>query len=578
MSSRMVRWLLLVGIACGVGGAVAWRSECLGDEPRPVDSYTARSRQAMVASVHPLATAAGVQALRDGGNAVDAAVAAALTLGVVDGHNSGIGGGTLILIRTPDNRFFAIDGREMAPAKAHRDLYVRDGKLDAEASQTGPLAVAVPGAPAAYAYVVEQWGKRKFGDLARPAADLAERGFEIDRVYAAKLRGAAAQLAQFPGSKAALLRPDGTPYAAGETLRQPDLARTYRALAEQGPDWFYKGEFAQRVSEWMAAHGGIITADDFRRYEVRRREPLVTRYRDHTIVGFPPPSSGGVHVAQMLQMLESFDLRGMKDRDESQAIHVIAESMKRAFADRAYWLGDPDFARVPRGLIDVAYAKRLAASIDGTRATKVDGHGTPPDADGRVFEKHTTHVTAVDRDGYWVALTTTVNTTFGSKVIVPGTGVVLNNEMDDFSLRPGVPNAFGLLGAEANAVAAGKRPLSSMSPTIVLRGDRPVMTVGAAGGPTIISQVLLAVIRRLDWRQTPAECLASPRWHQQWAPDELRVEESLSAAIRKQLEERGHRLRTTSQIGVSQAIFWDDETGEFVGVSDPRVPGKAGSP
>lgn len=548
---------------------------CSAAEPRP---KAAESPRGMVATVHPLATQAGLAALRAGGNAVDAAIAAAVTLGVVDGHNSGLGGGTLLLIRAADGSFHALDGRETAPARAHRDMYVRDGRLDAEASQTGPLAVAVPGALAVYAEALQRFGKRKLSELLEPAAAIAEEGFPLDRVYAAKLAANVAKLARFPGSKAILLRPDGAPRAVGETLRQADLARTYRAIAAEGPEWFYRGPFAQRVGQWMSEHGGVLAASDFGAYRVRGRQPLSTEYRGHTIVGFPPPSSGGVHIAQMLAMLEPIALAETYRRDPAEWTHVVAEAMKRAFADRAHWLGDPDFARVPRGLVDRAYALSLSRTIDPARATRVAGHGMPPRADEDVFEKHTTHVAAADASGYWVALTTTVNTTFGSKVIVPGTGVILNNEMDDFSAQPGQPNAFGLVGAEANAVAAGKRPLSSMSPTIVMRGEQPVMTVGAAGGPTIISQVLIALLRRLDGEASLEECVGGPRFHHQWAPDELRIERSTPADVQHALRVRGHELKLVDGMGVSQAISWDATRRLFQGVSDPRVPGLAGGP
>lgn len=548
---------------------------CSAAESQP---KAAESPRAMVATVNPLATEAGLAAIRAGGNAVDAAIAAAVTLGVVDGHNSGLGGGTLLLIRTPDGSFHALDGREMAPARAHRDMYQRNGRLDAEASQTGPLAVAVPGALAAYAEALERFGARKLADVLEPAAALAENGFPLDRVYAAKLAANTAKIAQFPGSKAVLLRPDGQPYAVGETLRQSDLARTYRAIAAEGCDWFYRGPFARAVGQWMAEHGGVLATSDFGAYRVRRRQPLTTTYRGYGVVGFPPPSSGGVHIAQMLAMLEPIPLAETYRRDPAEWTHVVAEAMKRAFADRAYWLGDPDFARVPRGLIDKAYAVSLGRTIDPARATRVAGHGTPPRADEDVFEKHTTHVATADASGYWVALTTTVNTTFGSKVIVPGTGVVLNNEMDDFSAQPGEPNAFGLVGAEANAIAPGKRPLSSMSPTIVLRDNRPVMTVGAAGGPTIISQVLIALLRRLDLDLPLVECLGGPRFHHQWAPDELRIERNMPRVVQESLRSRGHELKLVDGVGVSQAIVWDADRGVFQGVSDPRVPGLAGGP
>jgi gamma-glutamyltranspeptidase/glutathione hydrolase len=533
----------------------------------------------MVASVHPLATDAGVAALARGGNAVDAAIATALTLGVVDQHNSGLGGGCFILIRRADGKLVAIDGRETAPAQATRDIYLRGGKPQPELSQSGPLAAATPGALAAYDLALRENGRLKLGDVILPAAEIAERGFPLDKPNASALARLAAKLREVNGNGVPLLKPDGQPYGEGEIIKQPDLAATYRAIAKGGPDWFYRGSFAAAAGTWMAEHGGILTADDFRSYRPVVREPLVTTYRGRTIVGFPPPSSGGVHVAQILNILEQFDLREIHSRDPSEYHHLLAEAMKRAFADRAYWLGDPAFARVPRGLIDGEYARSLAAKIDLTKATEVAGYSTPTDADERVFEKHTTHIAAADAAGNWVAITQTINTSYGSKVIVPGTGVVLNNEMDDFAIAPGTPNAFGLVGAEANAVAPGKRPLSSMSPTIVLEDGQPVLTVGAAGGPTIINQVVQALVRRLDLGLPLDEALARPRIHHQWSPDLLRVEARLDQAVQKGLTDRGHKLTpTTANLGVTQAIEFDRTSGLFRGQADPRVPGKAAGP
>jgi gamma-glutamyltranspeptidase/glutathione hydrolase len=328
----------------------------------------------------------------------------------------------------------------------------------------------------------------------------------------------------------------------------------------------------------MAKNGGLLTADDFADYQPIIREPLVTAYRGLTIVGFPPPSSGGVHVAEILNILENFDVAAIHRRDASEYQHLLAEAMKLAFADRAFWLGDSDFARVPRGLIDKPYAKTLAGQIDLAKATPVTGHGTPPAADERVFLKHTTHVAAADAEGNWVAMTQTVNTAYGSLVIVPGTGVVLNNQMDDFAIAPGTPNAFGLVGAEANAVAPRKRPLSSMSPTIVLEDGQPILTVGAAGGPTIISQVVQALVRRLDLRMTLDQALLQPRIHHQWSPDAVRFENGLVGATEAALAGRGHVLTPVRRMGVSQAIELDRSSGQFLGVHDPRVPGKAAGP
>ncbi len=530
----------------------------------------------VVASVHPLATDAGTAAYLRGGNAVDAAIATALTLGVVDNHNSGIGGGCFILIRDPLGKITAIDGRERAPLAATADMYLRDGKADPELSTTGPLAVATPGALAAYDLALKSLGKTKLADLLRPAAEIADNGFPIDRIYAGKLAAKAKQLSQFPGTAAVLLKPDGSPYTAGERLRQVDLARSYRAIAASGIDWFYRGPFADQVAAWMREHGGILTTEDFDRYQPALRQPIITDYRQWKIIGFPPPSSGGVHVAQILNILEPFDLRSEHQRDPIRATHLVIEAMKLAFADRAHWLGDADFAKVPLGLIDKDYARSLAKRIDVEKSSDVASHGNPLPFDDKYFNRHTTHIAAADTEGYWVAITATVNTTFGSKVIVPGTGIVLNNEMDDFSSQPGVPNAFGLIGAENNAIAPLKRPLSSMSPTIVLdRAGKPVMTVGAAGGPKIITQVLLAITRCLDFDQSLSQAISGPRFHHQWRPDTVLVEDATDDEVVAGLERSGHKVERIQHSGITQAIRLT-ESGELIGVHDPRVPGKVG--
>lgn len=530
----------------------------------------------VVAAVQPLAVDAGIAAYEQGGNAVDAAIATALTLGVVDNHNSGLGGGCFVLIRRPDGSFVAIDGREKAPSAATRDMYLRDGKAIPELSTTGPLAVGVPGALAAYALALERCGERPLSDLLLPAAKIAEDGFAIDAVYARKLAGKVEQLSQFAGSRKALLKPDGTAYEKGEILRQPDLAKSYRLMAKHGLRWFYRGEFAQHVGRWMDENGCILTAEDFANYQPVERQPIVTTYRGYKVVGFPPPSSGGVHVAQILTMLEQFPLADEYEQDPATAMHLIVEAMKLAFADRAYWLGDADFAKVPRGLVDTDYCRSLAKRIRRDAVVAVPTHGTPPDFEDDLFGKHTTHIAAADSEGYWVAINATVNTAFGSKVIVPGTGIVLNNEMDDFSSQPGVPNAFGLIGAENNAIEPGKRPLSSMSPTIVLDADdKPVLTVGAAGGPKIITQVVQTIVRQLDFGQTLSEAVASPRVHHQWRPDRVLAEEAVDQNILEGLRKLGHQVVAVRTGGVTQAVGYSAE-GKLVGVHDPRVPGKVG--
>jgi gamma-glutamyltranspeptidase/glutathione hydrolase len=569
----------------------------------------------MIATVQPAATEAGLDVFREGGNAVDAAIAAALTLGVVDGNNSGIGGGSLILIRSSGGQLTAIDGRETAPAAAHKDMFLRDGKPILEASQTGPLAVGVPGALAAYELARARCGTMKLARLLKPGIQAAEEGFIVSPSFARTIRGEADNLRKFAGSRSVLLRPDGSPLQPGDRLVQSDLANTYRQVAERGIDWFYRGPFAEDVGKWMAANGGILTAADFAAYQAKLRQPLVTTYRGYQIIGFPPPSSGGIHVAQILNILENFDLRAVEEKDPTTAAHIMIEAFKLAFADRAHWLGDADFVDVPRGLVSKEYAKQLATKIDRVHATDVPAHGSPPNWQQDVFgrqhprpraggsqtdqlpstehpfsdrhptpdtrhrtperPRHTTHIAAADADSNWVAITTTVNTAFGSKVIVPGTGVVLNNEMDDFSIYPGVPNAFGLVGAENNSIAPGKRPLSSMSPTIVLDpAGNPIFTAGAAGGPKIITQVVLAIVRHFDLGESIADAVNRPRFHHQWRPDRVSVEEELDGPVVAGLRARGHEVEIISSAGRTQAIAIDED-GRFIGVSDRRVRGKA---
>ena len=528
------------------------------------------NEKGMVATVHNLATMAGVEALQEGGNAIDAAVAAGLFLGVVDSHNSGMGGGCFMLIRLASGEIVALDGRETSPAKAHRDMYVRNGHAIPELSRTGPLAVAIPGQVAAFHEAIERYGKLPWKRHCLAAADVAEKGFAVTKNYESRLSSVRADLSKFAAARSIFMKEDGSTWQAGEQLSQPDLGQTLRALAREGPAWFYNGPFAQRTAEWMKENGGLITAADFSGYKVKHREPLQTKYRGHTILGFPPPSSGGVHVGQILNMLESFDLKAM-GQGSADFIHVVAEAMKLAFADRAFWLGDPDFAKVPKGLIDKAYATSLAQRIDLKKATNVRGHSTPPNASKDVFEKHTTHYSTADAEGNWVACTATINTTYGSKVVIPTTGVVLNNEMDDFSAEPGMPNAFGLVGGEANAVAPGKRPLSSMSPTILLRGGKPVLSVGAAGGPTIITQTLLTIIQIVDFGESVQTALAQPRFHQQWLPNELRIERSVPETVREELARRGHTLKVVDSLGACQAVGKLKDGPAFEGSHDPRV-------
>lgn len=522
--------------------------------------------QVAVATVNPYATQIALDVVARGGNAIDAAIAAAFALGVVDGHNSGIGGGSFILVRMADGRILAIDGREMAPAAATRDMFLVDGKADPELSRTGALAVGIPGSVAAFDKLQKLGGKLTFRDVILPSANLAEKGFPISPALAERLSATAVTLAKFPASAAIYLDKDQKPLPAFSLLQQKDLATTYRAIAAKGPRYFYNGDFAKKTGRWMAANGGIVTDKDFANYQVKMRKPIVSEFAGYTLYGFPPPSSGGVHVAQILNILEQFDLDKLAP---AERYHLIAEAMKFAFADRAHWLGDSDFTKVPLSLTDKRYAQTIAKKISLEKTTVGITHGNPAVDIQHLMNKHTTHIAAADLHGNWVAITSTVNTSFGSKVVVPGTGVVLNNQMDDFSAQVGVANAFGLVGSDANAVAARKRPLSSMSPTLVFKDGEPVMTLGAAGGPTIISQVVQTLLYSLNDSMSVEQAMAKARIHQQWNPNILFVEAAMPTEIQQALRKKGHDLKVWPTMGASQAIQLRD--GKLVPVAEPRV-------
>ncbi len=539
-------------------------------EPGP---YFATGTRAAAATVHPLASQAARNAFLQGGNAVDAIVAAAMMLTVVDSHNSGIGGGCFLLIRKPNGDIVAIDGRETAPQLASRDMFLREGKPNTELSQTGALAVAVPGLVSALNQAHSQMGRLPWKQLVEPAAQTAAGGFPLGAAMTNAIRSEAKDLSRFAPSADVLLNAKLEPKQAGENLIQPDLAKTLSAIGEHGPDWIYRGPFAEAAVEYLSQLGGVMSMSDFQAYRSIKRDAIRTNYRHWSVYGFPPPSSGGVHIAQMLGMLERFELAALHRETPHLFYHVIAEAMKLAFADRAHWLGDPDHAKVPSGLLDSEYVAKLSQAIKLDQASTVAGHGTPPQADSAFFEdkKHTTHLTAIDADGTWVAMTATVNTSFGSKLIVPGTGVVLNNQMDDFSIAPGTPNAFGLIGAAKNAVGPGKRPLSSMSPTIVVdAANQPVLTCGAAGGPKIINATLLNVINVLDLGMTIDQSIASPRIHHQWRPDKLQYESKLDASIVKELARLGHSVEETKTLAIAQGAQRLKDH-QLRAASDPRT-------
>ncbi|MEI8210702.1 MAG: gamma-glutamyltransferase [Planctomycetota bacterium] len=570
---------------------------CLASQPsvvlaQPLERLTSN---VAAATVHPLATAAAIEIMHQGGNSIDAAIAAALVLGVVDGHNSGIGGGCLILARVAGGRILAIDGRETAGAAASESMFVQNGKADANLSQTGPLACGVPGQIAAMHRIHREHGKRPWKELFARAIAIADDGSPLSRSSARTIASEATDLARFPASQQIYFHPNGEPLREGESFVQKDLARTLQAIANDGPAWFYDGEFARVCAEYLHGMGGILTREDFLSYQPVDREPIETPYRGRTVIGFPPPSSGGTHIAQMLMMLEPYPIAQWYREHPIRFFHLLAECMKRAFADRAFWLGDGDFVKIPAGLLDPAYNRERMKDFSESSASPNVEHGLPPGAelegkqsdrtitDG-VDGKHTTHLTTADRDGNWVAMTCTVNTSWGSKVTVPGTGVMLNNQMDDFSIAPGTPNAFGLVGSQANAIAPRKRPLSSMSPTIVLDDRRlPVMTCGAAGGPRIINATLQVLVRTIDLEQSITAAIAAPRIHHQWQPDQLVIEDeigrdtdlAISASIRRDLETLGHSAKTSSGLAVAQGI--QRLSGKLIAAHDPRAQGDSSS-
>jgi gamma-glutamyltranspeptidase/glutathione hydrolase len=524
----------------------------------------------LVVSSHPAASRAGLQVLRQGGNAVDAAVATGLALGVVDQFNSGIGGGGFVLLRLSDGTVYAIDGREKAPAAASRDMYIRDGSYDPALSKVGPLAVGVPGILAAYGKALELAGSRPLGELIEPAVSLAENGFVLDSYALSRYERAVEVLRQDPASTRIYFRDDGSPLREGDLLEQPDLAETYRRIGKGGSDYFYRGEFARRLAAFMEAKGGLVTLADMRDYRAAVRKPVVGSYRDYTVFGMPPPSSGGVHVVQILNMLEVSRILYDRSAWDPHAVLWASRFMSRAFEDRAAYLGDSDFIPVPVDrLTSKAYAEEIVSGMMKSRAA-------PPvvsDSDGAARPEggHTTSFIVLDRARNVVAVNQTVNLNYGAKITLPGTGVILNNEMDDFSAQPGRPNAFGLVGSEANAIEAGKRPLSSMSPTIVVKGTKPVMALGGAGGPAIITAVLLVIVNVIDLGMDLPQAMSFPRFHHQCLPDVLFVEKDSSLV--PELEEAGKGLQivTRDHIGVVNAIAWSEKAKAYVGVSDTRA-------
>jgi gamma-glutamyltranspeptidase/glutathione hydrolase len=534
----------------------------------------------MVVSVNPIASRVGADVLARGGNAVDAAVAVALALAVTWPCAGNLGGGGFLLVRRADGRAELIDYRETAPARAAREMYLdAHGQLQRGASTVGPRAVAVPGTVAGLALALERHGTRPWAELVEPARKLAAEGYPLTRQHLTMLRRAHASLERFPESRRIFLR-DGKPWRAGDRFVQPELAETLARLGKEGPREFYQGETARRIVAEMAASGGLISAEDLAGYRAKVRPPVEGDYRGYHLISAPPPSSGGAILIEMLHMLERFPVAQLGFHSVAH-LHLLAEVMRRAFADRNALLADTDFVRVPlKGLLDPRFAAERAAAIDPARATP-SSEIKAGDA-ARWEAPETTHFTIVDGQGNVVANTFTLNGLFGSGVTARRTGVLLNDEMDDFSVQPGAPNAlFKLVQGEQNAIAPGKRPLSAMCPTIVLRDGKVVLAVGAPGGPTIINTVLQVISNVIDFGMNLKEAVDAPRIHHQWLPDAIVVERlALDPDTRAALERRGHHL-AEPPAAINNGYFGDAEAigvgpdGERLGASDHRLNGEA---
>ncbi len=582
-----------------------------------------RGSHGMVATDEPLASQAGVEILKRGGNAIDAAVATAFALAVVEPAAGNIGGGGFMLVRLASGKTTFFDYRETAPAKATRDMYIRpDGKLDETASTIGYRSVAIPGTVAGLALALKTHGTMKLADVMQPAILLAEQGFPVSEKLVREFQKERHDLQRFSMSSRIFLN-GGNLFHAGDTLRQPELAATLKRIAKNGPAEFYQGETAQMLARDMAALDGLITLDDLAHYQPKIRDVLRASYTIDShrweVLSSPPPSSGGVAIIEGLNMLQDVPLKGWHD---PQSVHLVVEVMRRIFADRAAYLADPDFANVPvAGLTDPCYAKELFATIDPLHASssKLIHAGTPHVCNqglctrGRLVDSsgegtasavpkgladlgvltpeerglmpqviislgegpHTTHFSVVDAAGNAVASTTTLNGSFGSHV-TSSAGFLLNDEMDDFTTQPGVPNAlFGLIQSEANAIGPGKRPLSSMTPTILVRDGQLSFVTGSPGGPTIISVTLLSILNWMRLGMDAQSAINAPRFHHQWLPDEIQMEKLFSPEMEEQLEQRGHAVKRKGHIGLINAIGIDPKSGDRCGAADPRDNGSA---
>jgi len=549
---------------------------CLLLLPRP--ALAAWGAHGMVAADHRLASRAGVEMLQRGGNAIDAAVAAIFAVGVVNPASCGIGGGGFMLIYLgKSGKAVALDYRETAPAAASRDMFVRDGKAVADLSRRGGLAVAVPGEVAGLAEAVRRYGKLPLAIVMEPAIRYARDGFAVEPHLADEIAEAAPDLRADPLLARTFLQADGSPRRAGDTVRQPELAATLQHIADDGPPAFYRGAMAKRIAQSVQARGGILTEDDLKQYRPTWRRPLRGSHHAAEVVTMPPPSSGGGVLLQILGILRHDELAAFGPNSPT-FLHLLAEAMQHGFADRARFFGDPDFVHVPladllapANTASVRRRIRMSGTLDHADYGSTIGRGTGGRA--AAVDAGTSHVSVMDADGNAVACTSTVNTAFGAMLVAGDTGIILNNEMDDFSAQPGVPNVYGLIGAEANAIAPRKRPLSSMTPTIVTRNRQAILAAGGSGGPLIISATTEVLLNILDFNMDAATAVAAPRIHHQWTPAVLNVEPGIPPLTRQALARFGHVVKEMRDMGVVQAVR--RTAGVFEGASDPRKGGEA---
>ena len=556
------------GSPAAAGPASGIAAKIPSDWRHSIDAPPAVGANGMVATDEEHATRVGVDVLRSGGNAVDAAVATAFALAVTLPSAGNIGGGGFIVLRTPDGTIDALDFRETAPGAATRDMYLDENGEPTDKSLIGHLASGVPGSVAGLWEAHRRYGSKPWAELVQPAIRLAADGFTVSPGLARAVNGQANRFRQFEGS-AALFLPDGQPLAAGSTWKNPDLAAVLTGIAEQGPEGFYEGATADLIVAEMQRGGGIITHDDLKAYQAKWRTPVKFEYGDHTIISMPPPSSGGLTIALMAGILEPFRLSA-RDWHSTDAVHLTAEAMRRAFAVRNHYLGDPDFVTVPTAdLLSDSHIAQLRSTITLDRATPSSAvsPGLGMDREG----DHTTHFSVVDGKGGAVALTTTINTGYGSRVVVSGAGFLLNNEMDDFAAKPGAPNGYGLVQGESNAIQPHKRMLSSMTPTIVLDpSGAPLLVTGASGGPRIISAVWQIVSNVVDHGMDANAAVSAPRVHHQHLPDQLSVEgDGFPAELLDALRVRGHEVRAGGGVGVGASIV--RRNGTWHGMADPRA-------